>query len=92
MLRAEKEATAMSMTAPAVDTATIRDYSGLDPPTAHFPQPVEVTPTDTWQYDPILARTRTVPRPVGPLAYDSPLRGGDQDVKPRSNRICVFEQ
>lgn len=44
--------------------------TGLDPPTAHFPQPVDETPPGTWQYDPILARMRTVHRPVGPLAYD----------------------
>lgn len=45
--------------------------TGLDPPpTAQFPQPVDEAPPGIWQYDPILARTRTVHRPVGPVAYD----------------------
>lgn len=45
--------------------------TGLDPPpAARFPQPVDESPPGPWLYDPILARTRTVHRSIGPVAYD----------------------
>lgn len=37
---------------------------------AQCPQPAGESPAGVWQYDPILARTRTVHRPAGPVAYD----------------------
>ena len=47
------------------------NLTGLDPPpTVQFPRPVNESPPGAWQFDPILARTRTLHRMVGPTAYD----------------------
>lgn len=40
------------------------------PQAASFPPAVDEPTPEAWYYDPILARTRTFQRPMGPLAYD----------------------